>query len=183
MKQILLLISIFWIFPAITSAHTTVTSTNPGQGEVVTEELQEIKIEFAGEIESQSTLNLSNEAGEIQFESITVSDREMKGTVSTALENGNYSLNWKAASTDGHVISGEMTFSVNRQSSEDEKEVQEEVNNSTASEKKEDQENESTNEHIQTDTSNDRSLFQYVSVIILTIILAVGIWILFKKKR
>ncbi|WP_299089365.1 copper resistance CopC family protein [uncultured Metabacillus sp.] len=185
MKKVLFILGIILTMPIIASAHTTLTSSSPSEGETITEELKELKVEFAGEIENQSTLTLVKDQQDINFDSITVGDKQVVGTLSEPLGDGNYTLTWKIASTDGHVISGDISFKVDLPAEETEaitpKESgqasdTQENNTSTAEE--------NTNVDTETEEVNDNSsMISTISIIVLVILLVVGVWILLRKKR
>ncbi|WP_175638751.1 copper resistance CopC family protein [Metabacillus schmidteae] len=193
MKKFLLLICILWMFPLMVSAHTTLSNSNPKEGQVVTEELTELKVEFAGEIEKQSTLVLTQDDQEITIDSITVNEDEIIGTVSTPLSNGKYVLTWKIAAKDGHAMTGDIPFTVEIQKTEeahtdtDNKEVTESETLEKAPENATEQEVNQTEEPQDSEESlnenSNTSTFATVSVIVLIVFLAGGIWVIFRKKR
>lgn len=193
MKKFLLLICILWMFPLMVSAHTTLSNSNPKEGQVVTEELTELKVEFAGEIEKQSTLVLTQDDQEITIDSITVNEDEIIGTVSTPLSNGKYVLTWKIAAKDGHAMTGDIPFTVEIQKTEeaptdtDNKEVTESETLEKAPENATEQEENQTEEPQDSEESlnenSNTSTFATVSVIVLIVFLAGGIWVIFRKKR
>jgi len=193
MKKIILLISVLWMLPLMVSAHTTLSNSTPAEGEVITEEITEVKVEFAGEIEKQSTLVLMQNNEEISFDSITVNEKGLIGTVATPLSNGNYILTWKIAAKDGHAMTGDIPFSVDIPKTEElpstntENSEEKESENET-SEKDVEQAEDETIEEPQKDVTNsneqsNNSTFATLSVIVLILLLSGGIWVLFRKKR
>lgn len=194
MKKIILLVGVLWMLPFIASAHTTVSNSTPTEGQVITDQLTEVKVEFAGEIEKQSTLILMKNDQDISFDSISVNDKEIIGTVTTPLSNGHYVLTWKIAAKDGHAMTGDIPFSVQiAESEETEPEAEEETENNITEETPEigtEQEEEGTIEEPQYEngetSSNEDSntpAFSTISVIILIVLLSGGIWVIFRKKR
>lgn len=185
MKKIIFIISLFFVFPSIISAHTTISTSTPSEGEVITEKLHELTVEFAGGIENQSTLTLVNEQEEIAFDTISREEKKMTGSLTSPLKNGNYVLTWKVASKDGHILTGDIQFTVDLPEVVDEEKAQ--VETGQAAEPEENIENEKPiidNEHLETETvKNNRSLISTLSVIALVVLLAFGIWILLRKKR
>ncbi|HZH63221.1 MAG TPA: copper resistance CopC family protein [Metabacillus sp.] len=193
MKKIILLISVLWMLPLMVSAHTTLSNSTPAEGEVITEELTELKVEFAGEIEKQSTLVLMQNDEKIPFDSITVNEKGLIGTVTTPLPNGHYVLTWKIAAKDGHAMTGDIPFSVEIPKTEEipstsnESEEETESENETSEKEVEQAENE-TIEEPQNDVTNsneesNNTTFATLSVIVLILLLSGGIWVLFRKKR
>ncbi|KKI93993.1 hypothetical protein WQ54_00130 [Bacillus sp. SA1-12] len=185
MKKIIFILGLILTMPIIASAHTTLTSSTPSEGDTITEELSELKVEFAGEIENQSTLTLMKDQQNIQFDSITVGDKQVVGTLAKPLEDGNYTLTWKIASTDGHVLSGDISFSVDLPEEENQEITPEESDQTSDS-----QENkaELAYENTKVDTATEEvtdnsSIISTISIIVLVILLLVGVWILLRKKR
>ncbi len=110
-----LTISFLFLFSFANSAfaHTHIESSSPQNGEVLTEQLNEITLTFEGKIEQSSSFTLQKADGEaVQVDSVTVSDNVLIGSLSTPLENGEYSINWSIIGADGHVIQGEVPFTV-----------------------------------------------------------------------
>ncbi len=189
MKKILLLISIIWMFPLIVSAHTTLSNSNPEAGQVIKEQLSELKVEFAGEIEKQSTLVLTQNNQEIPIDSITVSEKGIIGTVSTPLSNGNYVLTWKIAAKDGHAMTGDIPFTVELQKSDEvptdsqDKGVAESETSEKAPEKALETEKNEIKEPQENVSTTNTSSIATISIIVLIILLGGGIWFVFRKKR
>ncbi|UGB32284.1 copper resistance CopC family protein [Metabacillus sp. B2-18] len=197
MKIIMLsLLSLLLIFPLAVSAHTTVKTSTPTEGEEITQELTELFIEFAGEIEDQSTLTLTKENEEQSFDTVTVQGSKLIGTLNSPLTNGSYVLSWKIAAKDGHILTGEIPFTVNLPATEEsnttngesDKEAEapsvegsNQNDNEKASSVEEEQASPETETSVEETTNN--SSFVTISVIILIIILISGVWILFRKKR
>lgn len=114
-KIILALFSCVFIFSAAgnTFAHTHLTSTNPADGETITEPLTEITLTFEGQIEQGSTLELTDADNEaVELKGISVADGVITGTLENPLDNGSYLVKWSSISADGHPLEGEFTFAV-----------------------------------------------------------------------
>lgn len=114
-KWILTLLSCVGIFSASAtiSAHTHLGSTNPADGDTVTEPLTVITLTFEGQIEQGSTFELIGADGtSVALEGITVADGEMTGTLAAPPENGDYVVQWNSISADGHPMEGEFSFTV-----------------------------------------------------------------------
>ncbi|MEW9052747.1 MAG: copper resistance protein CopC [Neobacillus sp.] len=114
-KLTFILICMLILIPTLVSAHTELTSSNPESGQVVTEDLQEIVLTFGGKIEPLSKLTLQKEGVEILLAGIEPIDNQMTGTLSEPLENGEYVIIWNIVGEDGHIIEGEIPFSVQKQ--------------------------------------------------------------------
>ncbi|HWL13329.1 MAG TPA: copper resistance CopC family protein [Ureibacillus sp.] len=134
-------------------AHTHIASSSPQNSEVLKEELKDITLTFEGKIEQSSSFTLHNAGGEtISVDNITVADNVLTGTLSRPLENGEYLINWSIIGADGHVIEGEVPFTVDVA----ETETQENT-------KLETEDTEGTDAEIIMDTEKDSESAQQVS--------------------
>lgn len=185
LKKIILIISLLITFPVITSAHTTVSQSTPGKDEVVTEQLNEIIVDFAGEIENKGTLSLVKGNEKFKIESLTFAPKQMKGSLTTPLENGSYQIVWNTASKDGHILDGEIPFTVNIPETKENQlkdPPQSEAENNIEKQKVQVEDN--TDVKLKEETvKTSNSTISTVSVFVLVILLAFGIWILLRKKR
>ncbi|OLS40453.1 copper resistance CopC family protein [Bacillus sp. MRMR6] len=163
------------VIPTIVSAHTELTSSNPESGQVVTADLQEIVLNFGGKIESLSKMTLQKDGVEVPFAGVEPLDKQMTGTLSEPLENGEYVIQWNIVGEDGHIIEGEIPFSVQKQ------EVVEqtpEINEPTVIE-----------EPIKEESNkidNNESLFDWKIVFIpavIMVIFAIGIILVLRKNK
>ncbi|ANU09664.1 hypothetical protein BBH88_04805 [Planococcus antarcticus DSM 14505] len=109
---ILLILSIFSM-PLIGQAHTTLSSSSPAEGDVVTEQLEEVVLTFGTVIEQGSLMALESEGTTYEFDEIVLSDKIMTGSIAEELPNSTYTINWKIIGADGHPIEGEMPFELN----------------------------------------------------------------------
>jgi methionine-rich copper-binding protein CopC len=106
---------LFFAFSPPVSAHTGLESSSPSNGETITEDIQEIALEFETVIETGSSFSLLSEAGkEIPVQDIQVNGNTLTGKASEPLENGNYNVKWSIVGEDGHPIDGEFISSYRR---------------------------------------------------------------------
>lgn len=95
-------------------AHTHLEESNPENGETVTEDLKEIKLNFGEKVEQGSTLKvLDSEGHKVPIDEVDVEETELIGTLSNELPNGSYQVVWNIISADGHQMDGEIPFTVN----------------------------------------------------------------------
>ncbi|PFP28679.1 hypothetical protein COJ96_13365 [Bacillus sp. AFS073361] len=181
MKRLLFLLVVMLVtLPSIASAHTELTTSNPTSGQVVKEDLKEIVLTYEGKIESLSTMTLVKDGEKIPLVSVTPNDNQLIGTVSTALENGTYSIQWSIAGEDGHPISGEIPFTVQKVVKEEPKaETKQPVTPKKEEPKKENSNQEKTKNDSADSTSNTKNII--ISVVVL--ILIIGVFLLFRRKR
>jgi methionine-rich copper-binding protein CopC len=115
MKKISLLLLFFFllVFSATVSAHTGLEKSYPAEGQTITDELQEITLEFETKIETGSAFSLIFEDGnEVLIENIQIVENRLSATPIEPVKNGNYTLKWKIVGADGHPIEGEYKFVV-----------------------------------------------------------------------
>lgn len=98
--------------PSVVSAHTSLSSSNPTEGQVVTEKLEQITLDFATPIEELSTMELVRDGNKVALGEIKVENKQLIGRISDPLDNGSYKIQWKIVGEDGHPITGEINFSV-----------------------------------------------------------------------
>lgn len=159
-----------------TFAHTHVESTNPADGETITEPLSEITLTFEGQIEQGSTVELIDENNEaIEFNSISVADGVMTGTLAEPLENGSYIVRWSSISADGHPMEGEFTFAVETPATEEAAEETGTAEDEAAPITEENNEEE-------TETSSFPSGMFSIALLLVLLIVA-GAFFLLKRKR
>jgi copper resistance protein C len=100
------------IVPSVVSAHTSLSSSNPAEGQVVTEQLEEIILTYATAIEVLSTMDLKKDGNKIPLKDIRVENKQLIGEISNPLTNGSYTIEWKIVGEDGHPITGQINFTV-----------------------------------------------------------------------
>jgi methionine-rich copper-binding protein CopC len=115
MKKLLLIpLFFFLLFVDNVFAHTGLESSTPQNGDIVTENLEQITLTFKTKIEQGSTFELNNFLGEtITVENMTIAENQLTGHLSKPLENGEYNVNWNIIGADGHQIDGKIPFTVN----------------------------------------------------------------------
>ncbi|MCL6571383.1 MAG: copper resistance protein CopC [Bacillus sp. (in: Bacteria)] len=115
MKKISFLLFFFFllVFSSTVSAHTGLEKSYPAEGQTITDELQEITLDFETKIETGSTFSLIFEDGnEVLIENIQIVENRLSATTKETVKNGNYTLKWKIIGADGHPIEGEYQFVV-----------------------------------------------------------------------
>lgn len=169
-KKIFIILLILLSFPTIVSAHTTVSHSTPAEGEVIRKNLLEVTVNFTEKIEKISTIELLSKNNEIPFKRVIVEDNKLIGQLEKPLENGSYRINWNIIAQDGHPLTGEIPFTVEKE--KEEKEEKEETNTVVANEN-------TTSENIANDSTN------IVITIVITILIAIILFgfIILGRKR
>lgn len=112
MKKILaltfLLLATTW---STAFAHTHIASSTPADGDVITTPLQEMTLTFEGKLEAGSTFTLKQDGQDVAV-TTAVDDAVLTGTTTEPLTNGAYDLHWNIIGADGHVIEGDIAFTV-----------------------------------------------------------------------
>jgi copper resistance protein C len=182
-KLFFLIISTLFIVPTIANAHIALTTSNPENGQVVTEDLTELVLTFEGQIESLSTMKLLKVGQEVPI-NVELQEKQMIGTLSTPLDNGSYLIEWSIAGEDGHLITGEIPFTVQM-----EQEVEQEQTTDTKEpitiekddSKAEDQlKSDNTTEQNNTQSAN---MIKIIVSVVVVLILGIGIFLLFGRKK
>lgn len=178
------------MIPSFVSAHTSISSSNPSEGQVVTENLEQIILTFATPIEELSTMDLVKDGNIIPIGDIKVENKQLSGTIAKPLDNGPYVIQWKIVGEDGHPIKGEVNFVVQMEQTQsetnpvtpEENEVkQEDTTQSEQIEQKSDEQNIASDTAEETD--NNSSSLMLVPVIIVLIVIIGIVLLLFTRKR
>lgn len=112
-KSVYIFFFLLLTFSSSVSAHTGMKSASPADGETITGDIQEIKVEFNTAIESGSSMSLLNENGnEIDLDSSQVEEKTLVGKVDEPLQDDHYTVKWRIVGEDGHLIEGDYMFMV-----------------------------------------------------------------------
>lgn len=194
-KIILFLFCTLLILPSFVSAHTSLSSSNPSEGQVVTENLEQIILTFGTSIEELSTMDLVRDGNKIPLEEIKVENMQLTGTLAKPLENGSYIIQWTIVGEDGHPIKGEINFVVQMDQNaveanpvtpeESEANLEDDSQTDQIEQNSEDQ-NTASDTVEKTDEQNDNDSPTMLITVFIILIVIFGIVLLFftgKKKR
>ncbi|WP_339226059.1 copper resistance protein CopC [Oceanobacillus sp. FSL K6-2867] len=169
-------------------AHSHLHGSNPADGDVVTEPLEEIVLEFEGQIEEGSIIEVTTTDGEaVEIEDIVIGDGTLTGMVAEPLANDEYQVTWSIISADGHPLEGEFSFAVDAEvpeAAEEESAESEAVEDEEAEEQAETTaEDEAATESAEQVTEDDESS-SMTGIIIgaLIIIVIIGFFLVKRKK-
>jgi copper resistance protein C len=171
------------MIPIIASAHTKLTSSNPAEGQVVKEELTEIVLMYAGNIESLSTMTLEKDGQEIPFISVKPKEKQMVGTLAAPLENGSYLIKWIIAGEDGHQIKGEIPFSVQMEQKLEQKTETKEPVTTEKEESKVVEQEQNVDDNTKEETAEPALMLNIIIPVVVLLILVVGVFLLFRRKK
>lgn len=111
-KVVLFLLFFLSLTSSAVFAHTALESANPAEGDVVTEELQEMVLEFNTDLEQGSSFTVEDERGQEVPIGVEIGGQSMTGTLGAAIANGTYTVNWEIIGADGHPIEGTYAFTL-----------------------------------------------------------------------
>jgi copper resistance protein C len=192
-KIILFLFCTLLIVPSFVSAHTSLSSSNPSEGQVVTENLEQIILTFATSIEELSTMDLVKDGNLIPLEGIKVENNQLTGTIAKPLENGSYIIQWTIVGEDGHPIKGEINFAIQMDQNaieespvtpeESEANQEDDSQNQIAQNSEEQNKASDTVEKTDDQNNNDSSTMLITIFIILIVIFGIVLLLFTGKKR
>ena len=111
---IVIVLSLTIVFSVQTFAHSYLSGSNPTDGEVLTEAVQEVTLNFEGDIMEGSFLKIETMNGEeINVTNIEIGDGYLTSVLAEPLKNNEYIVNWSIISEDGHPLEGTYSFTVN----------------------------------------------------------------------
>ncbi|ESU32866.1 hypothetical protein G3A_08925 [Bacillus sp. 17376] len=180
-KNILLSILLVFTFTNTVTAHTGLENSSPKDGEVVTEQFQDISLDFETKIEQGSTFRVSVVNGPVvPIANITLNEKQMTGSVEQSLDNGKYLVQWEIIGADGHPIKGEFTFFVEMEQTEElkEKPVEEEKEFENDTNSASHSSNKTENQH---ESLSDSVLLTIL--VILTLIIIMTFLIFFRREK
>ncbi|MBY0148213.1 copper resistance protein CopC [Neobacillus niacini] len=190
-KIILILFCTLILLPSFVHAHTSLSSSNPAEGQVVKEDLEQIILTFGTPIEVLSTMDLVKDGNVIPLEDIKVENKQLLGTIAKPLENGSYIIQWKIVGEDGHPIKGEINFVVEMAQNgpeptpdtpEETEANKEDKNEKNQIEPMKDEQNIASDTSEENDEQNNNSMLITV-FIILIVIFGIVLLMFTRKKR
>ncbi|MGM0903629.1 MAG: copper resistance CopC family protein [Bacillota bacterium] len=185
MKPIFTIVTAFLLAMTISTsafAHSHLTGTNPADGDVFTEPLTEIVLEFEGQIEQGSFIDVTTTDGQaVEVQDLIIGEGTLTGTLAEPLANAEYQVNWSIISADGHPLEGEFSFAVNSATSEptEEETVEPSEGPDSAEQTPEDREEATSADEAEEESSSVSLLF----IVLIVVIVAGGVFFLTKRKK
>ncbi|WP_170140816.1 copper resistance CopC family protein [Oceanobacillus arenosus] len=188
MKRIFIAAAAFLLvtcFAAPAFAHSHLHGSNPADGDVVTEPLNEIVLEFDGQIEEGSFIDITTTEGQaVELQDTIIGEGTLTGTVAEPLANDEYQVNWSIISTDGHPMEGEFSFMVDAPAAE----FDEEAANSSETDVNEDSTDSADQVAESGETANSAeeessSSMTVILIVVLVVIVIAGIFFISKRKK
>ncbi len=97
-------------------AHLKVSNTSPEDGAKLSGPVRTLRVWFNQEPDLPlSKLELTGPTGPLSVEGLhTMGEKDLMARVSGRMPDGAYSAKWQTAGDDGHVLTGEWTFTIDR---------------------------------------------------------------------
>lgn len=160
-------------------AHSHLESSNPADGEVVTEALNEIVLDFDGGIEQGSFLEVTTTDGQaVELQDTLIDEDKLTAVAAETLANGEYQVTWSVISADGHSLDGEFSFTVDAPEMVEEEVTEEDSGTETSEQSVDNEELDSTETSDEKESSSLTIVF-----VVLAIVLVAGGLIYFTKRK
>jgi len=102
------------LLTAIPQAHTALTKSEPAAGKTVTAAPKQIQLWFNEKIDvALSKIELTGPSGKVELTAPHVmGDKSLMAGVSGKVGEGIYTIAWQTAGDDGHVVKGNVKFTL-----------------------------------------------------------------------
>ena len=95
-------------------AHDQLIGSNPKNGAKLDKQPEWLELEFSGNIQDIGTeIQVMHEGKDVSAGEITIEGRKVTSALPDDLGPGDYKVVWRVVSSDGHPISGDLTFTIN----------------------------------------------------------------------
>ena len=183
--SIVTVLSLTLMFSVQAFAHSYLSGSNPTDGEVLTESIQEITLYFEGNIMEGSILSIKTTNGEeVKVTDIEIGDGYLTSMLEEPLKNNEYIVSWSIISADGHPLEGTYSFTVNVPIGTEPSEGVSEKQPSESNSAKEDQISNEDNVKVDEEVSQEQSnlLIFIVLAIAATVLIATLAFVMKRKK-
>jgi copper resistance protein C len=168
-------------------AHSVLMDANPRDGEIITESLFTVTLNFNTKIEKGSNFYVENQSGEkLTPNNIQLDENSLLGNFNQSIPNGNYTLYWAVIGSDGHQITGDYPFEVQVAEPPEIKEKSgEEIHAQDSTEEKEINKSvEDSNQQVNSsDVENTKDSINWLVIATIILILAILAWVVLVVKR
>lgn len=95
-------------------AHDTLTDSSPAEGETLEETPTQVRLTFSAEVlDMGAAVVVADSDGDSwEADEPTVDGKDLTVPLEDGMPNGDYEINWRVTSSDGHPISGAIPFTV-----------------------------------------------------------------------
>ncbi|MXZ38081.1 MAG: copper resistance protein CopC [Holophagales bacterium] len=109
-------VALLLVLAAAAPPHLKVSNTNPEDGAKLSGPVRTLRVWFNQEPDLPlSKLELTGPNGSLSVEGLhTMGEKDLMARVSGRMPDGSYTAKWQTAGDDGHVLTGEWTFTIER---------------------------------------------------------------------
>ena len=95
-------------------AHTKLEKSVPAAGAVLSAAPKQVQLWFNEKLDAAvSKIELTSAAGNVALGSVqAMGDKSLKAAITGKVPDGTYTIAWQTAGDDGHVVKGDVKFSV-----------------------------------------------------------------------
>lgn len=94
-------------------AHDQLIGSNPKNGAKLDKQPEWLELEFSGNIQDIGTeIQVMHDGKDVSAGEITIEGRKVTSALPDDLGPGDYKVVWRVVSSDGHPISGDLTFTI-----------------------------------------------------------------------
>jgi methionine-rich copper-binding protein CopC len=113
-RRIIVASAFLLLLTAIPQAHTALTKSEPAAGKTVTTAPKQIQLWFNEKIDvALSKIELTGPSGKVELTAAHVmGDKSLMAGVSGKVGEGIYTIAWQTAGDDGHVVKGNVKFTL-----------------------------------------------------------------------
>lgn len=167
---IIIALSLSFLLVGKVQAHSVVVSSDPEDGETVEDAINSVTMTFDTNIEQEEDIYLENSEGDrVDPEDVTIENDTVEVALPEALNAGDYTIFWEVYGADGHLVNGEIEFSVDAEATDE-----------TTSEEPADTENEAA----EADSSDNGGMATTTIVLLIALaVIAIVVLIFFARKR
>lgn len=187
MKKTWVLVGALLMFPLTAQAHSVLEASTPAEGEVVTEAIEQIALDFSAGIEQGSKMTMTVDGQAVDFSDVAVMEDQLVGTPQEELLDGSYVVTYEVLSEDGHPIDGTLSFELEAGAEAAATETEEPAEEEAASEETEITESDTTEQAATPEQSapaeDAGSNTTTLIIAALAVILLAGAVVLLRKKR
>jgi methionine-rich copper-binding protein CopC len=113
-RRIIVFSAFLLLWAAVPQAHTALTKSEPAAGKTVTAAPKQIQLWFNEKIDvALSKIELTGPSGKVDLTAAhAMGDKSLMAGVSGKVVEGVYTIAWQTAGDDGHVVKGNVKFTL-----------------------------------------------------------------------
>jgi methionine-rich copper-binding protein CopC len=113
-RRIIFFSGLLLLLTAVPQAHTALTKSEPAAGKTVTAAPKQIQLWFNEKIDvALSKIELTGPSGKVDLTAAhAMGDKSLMAGISGKVAEGSYTIAWQTAGDDGHVVKGNVKFTL-----------------------------------------------------------------------